>query len=298
MDSQLKLPGNFSRTLWIIIPIGLLYLFGGILENELFGTHYVQWLWGALLIAAALYFAARLQRALLLDRILIAFAGIFVGLGAWHYELAKHADTVFSNASFRAHLILMGIYLLLLMTFFLLRRQQISALSRQLFEIAARKIHDKEAGFTHRPYPAGQADFTREEIIAFAKFMEKQQITRAMIEAKRVKLAFSTSLHMLDIADIDHASYIGFDDGGNISVQISETDYRQYKEQLTFDQLCEALGIVFKGFLKDFREGENGRIVAALKGEVSHFPRYLIGALLILGLVMFLFFAFTYLLVG
>lgn len=295
MDAQLKLPGNLTRTLLIIIPIGLLYFFGGILENEIFGTHYVQWFWGLLLICAAIYFSVRYGALPLPERLLITIAGIIVGLGVWHYELANHADTILSSTSFRAHILFMMIYFLLVFAFIFLRRQQMNALSRQLFEIAARGVNEKDAGFTHRPYPAGSAKYTRTEITAFAKFMEKQLITRSTIDSNRVVLAFSTGANGPQLADVARSSHITFAYDGTVSVQMSEADYDQYKDKLTFDQLCDAMGRVFKTFLNHFQQGENEKILAALKDARSYLPQYLIWGLLLLGFFSFFYLSMRYL---
>jgi hypothetical protein len=46
-----------------------------------------------------------------------------------------------------------------------------------------------------------------------------------------------------------------------MSVNISREDYFEYKEDLSFDRLCESLGDVFAGFLDLHRTGTAVRII-------------------------------------
>ena len=292
----MKFPTHLKRILYIALPAGLLYFFGGILEAELLGTHYIQWLWGALIILASLWFTGRFNALPSADRLLLAVSGSWVGLGVWHYELAHHADTLFSGATFQLHVLVMFFLFLVLVPLLLWRRRQVAAYSRQLFEMAARPVSGQEEGFTTRPYPAGTADYTRNEIIAFAKFMDRQLVTRSQIEKDGVTMAFSASENILADSQPGQTSTIVFDNSGHISVQIAEADYREYREQLTFDQLCAALAGVFKSFLGAFQAGEQDRILTALRGSEQPFYRYMITGAVILGLVVFLLLGLSYLL--
>jgi hypothetical protein len=65
--------------------------------------------------------------------------------------------------------------------------------------------------------------------------------------------------------DPKDVSNVLFDNKGNISVSISENDYRQYRERINFDQLCESMGNVFKRFLEYYKNGNEARIITELK---------------------------------
>ena len=60
-------------------------------------------------------------------------------------------------------------------------------------------------------------------------------------------------------------SRISIDGEGVMSVIITESDYRQYRETLNFDQLCASMGDVFKRFLEYFSNGNEMRIIMELK---------------------------------
>jgi len=59
-------------------------------------------------------------------------------------------------------------------------------------------------------------------------------------------------------------SWIAFDFQGYVTVNISRRDYLDYKEELSFDQLCDNLGKLFIKFLEYYRKGEAERIVYKL----------------------------------
>jgi hypothetical protein len=56
---------------------------------------------------------------------------------------------------------------------------------------------------------------------------------------------------------------IGYD--GNLTVGVSEKDYRDYRERLSFDQLCASLADIFARFFDYYRKGLESRIIVELK---------------------------------
>jgi hypothetical protein len=59
-------------------------------------------------------------------------------------------------------------------------------------------------------------------------------------------------------------SWIAFDFQGNVTVNVSKRDYIGYKEELSFDQLCDNLGKLFIEFMRYYRKGESERILYKL----------------------------------
>ncbi len=78
-------------------------------------------------------------------------------------------------------------------------------------------------------------------------------------------LIFSMGISPLSNPSLQKVSYVSFNSEGKISVHISEHDFKRYKEQLTFDQLCASLGDVFKRFLEYYKKGNEARIGIELK---------------------------------
>jgi len=61
---------------------------------------------------------------------------------------------------------------------------------REILELAANPVDESADGFTPRPFPAGEAKYTKEEIIRFTKFMIKHVIAYPFVEKNRVVLWF------------------------------------------------------------------------------------------------------------
>lgn len=137
---------------------------------------------------------------------------------------------------------------------------------RDILELAAEPVTTIENGFTPRPHPIGKLDYSKEEILEFAKFASKNLIAMPYIEADRVVLALVKMGREFGFLFTPNNNYqiktwVAFDNEGGISVNISKEDYFNYKENLSFDKLCESLGNVFKDFFELFRKGEEVRII-------------------------------------
>lgn len=135
---------------------------------------------------------------------------------------------------------------------------------REVFELAAFPVEDVTNGFTNRPKPAGLAHNTREDILGFAHFIFKKFIAIAYIEKDKVVLVITKNRlqHLLKMKKVyADESYVSFAFDGKVAVNITKADYFQYKDALSFDQLCESMGKLFKEFLELHRNGESVRII-------------------------------------
>jgi len=134
---------------------------------------------------------------------------------------------------------------------------------RELFEMAAMPVNELKNGFTARPFPAGQIDYSRDELKRFAKYLLKHLIAVPYYEKDRVVLVLSGSMYLRAMGlkhDYKNDTWIAFSDSGNVSVNIHEKTYLWYKDQLSFDQLCASLGGLFIEFFTLFKKGQ-GRII-------------------------------------
>jgi hypothetical protein len=284
MKSQAKLKFSKEATRYLIVGLsaGIIYFFAGIIENEVFGTYYTQWVWGVLLFMFAVFVYLKFKQIPKLDRILFAIAVAIVGLGAWHYEMAKHMDTILTSKSFQIHVIIMVDYFIFMIPIIPLRLKRVATHSRQIFELAARPVENAEDGFTARPYPAGKAQYSKDEVIGFAKYLHKNLIARSQIEDDKVIIAISISGNTLAMTDLQNSSYVSFDYDGNISVLMMKSDYEQYKDKLSFDQLCESLANTFIRFLGYYQNGAGEKILASIAAVDSKFHTYVSMGLLVL----------------
>ena len=161
--------------------------------------------------------------------------------------------------------IAIAIFLMALLVFLTLTKR-FKWRGRDIFELAAKPIQSTENGFAARPYPAGQLDYTKEELLSFTKFAAKNLIAMPYKETDRIVFAIvkmGKEFGFLFLPDNDYQSktWVAFDFEGNISVQISKEDYMDYKEDLSFDELCVSLGNVFKDFFELYRKGDEVRII-------------------------------------
>lgn len=135
---------------------------------------------------------------------------------------------------------------------------------REVFELAAHPVEDVTNGFTNRPKPAGLANYTREDILAFAHFVFKKFIAIPYIEKDKAVLIITKNRlrHLLNIKnEYADETYISFTFDGKVVVNITKADYLQYKDALSFDQLCESMGRLFSEFLELHKKGEAVRII-------------------------------------
>jgi len=143
---------------------------------------------------------------------------------------------------------------------------------RQILELAAKPVKDAKDGFTSRPYAAGDANFTKDEIINFAKFLTKQFIVSSYFEKHRVVLVIS-SYNLISLffikPDFSKKTYIAFDFSGNITVNIAKQEYQKYRDELTFDQLCDSFGNLMRRFLSYFNNGKKELIIQEIEEEMS-----------------------------
>lgn len=142
---------------------------------------------------------------------------------------------------------------------------------REIFELASMSTEPLPDGFTERPRPSGRADYTKEELYGFAEYLRRNLIAMPYFEENRVvfvpvKMDDSFGYIFNPEKFRQNRSWIALDFQGNVTVNISRIDYLEYKEELSFDQLCDNLGKLFIVFMKYYRKGEAERIVYQLNG--------------------------------
>lgn len=137
--------------------------------------------------------------------------------------------------------------------------------SRRLFRLASERIYKTEDGYTGRPYSAGKIECDRNELLGFVSFLHGNYIVRPFYYDDYVCLSFSMNTSLVVIHEGREVSnvVIGYD--GTVTVNVSDKDYRDYSERLSFDQLCASLADVFTRFLDYYKKGLDNRIMIELK---------------------------------
>ena len=146
---------------------------------------------------------------------------------------------------------------------------------RNLLEMAAMPVKDATNGYTDRPYPAGKFSASKDEITGFAKYLNKNLIATSFIEEDKVMLVFSNGFFQyipFIKVNTQKETYISLYYSGDIDVHIAKKDYRKYRDELTFDQLCTSFGFIILTLLNYYKKGNCEKIKEILKDEESPPP--------------------------
>ncbi|MBD3287249.1 hypothetical protein GF337_00460 [candidate division KSB1 bacterium] len=139
---------------------------------------------------------------------------------------------------------------------------------RRLLELAARPVNSVNDGFTPRPFPAGNLPLNKEKLFDFTNFLKKNYIAFPYIDEDGVVLAIKDHRRFWFGRPSERRdSYISINYNGQIAVNIAKKDYQKYKEEYSFDELCQSLANLFKRFYEYYRSGNESRILIELNEE-------------------------------
>lgn len=275
MNSTIKWRPTWK--LWI--PI-LLFLIPLILEGEIAGTIYTPYLYSVLLIAYGIIYFLRtkLWQAVTLSLATALATSIY-------FLMARPAETAESfqmagipvGEGFQNMLeqyVTMPVWFVFVVLTFLsfvlngpvfTRALDLESAAIKLFKLCAKQHITEDNGYTERPFTAGKHNYNSNELFSFATYLESKKICVADFPDKGVKLKFSMGVSPLYSRAKDKVSYVFFNEEGKILVFISQSDYRQYRKQYTFDQLCERMGSIFERFADYHNNHLESRIITELK---------------------------------
>jgi len=274
MKNNTALKHQINWNYWLA---GILFVLSLVIEDHAFGTCFSSWIYGLSLIIAGIIYSLRYK---LYQPVLIM--GL-LGLAVWHYFLATHFEDIirmlhligidvtissdanpFTMLSWAINAVVL--FILMAVTSSLLEKAfRLEKSARRLFKLAARTVYNVTDGFTSRPYSAGVAEYTQDELIGFTNYLAGKSIVFPVYRENGIYLTFSMRRSPLSINEPTEISYVYFDYEGKITVHISAKDYQRYKEELSFDQLCESMRDVFKRFLNYYINNQESRIIPELK---------------------------------
>jgi len=252
-----KLKGPIGR----VYPIAIFFLYFLILIEVIITGYkfpvYSSWLFGAMfMIVGAMQF---LRSGLWVHLAL----GILIGTCTWH-SMAVYKTEIFSAASYLIHFMLLVMFIVFTWSL-LFGHDKFESNARRLFKLASESIVEVSAGYTDRPYSAGKSSISNDDLIGFARFMKNRRIAMPHHSEQGLYLMFSMGRSVLTHPEPNALSYVLFGRSGDLSIHVSEFDYKQYKQKVTFDQLCNSLAKVFNRFSEYYVNGNEGRIVDELK---------------------------------
>lgn len=140
---------------------------------------------------------------------------------------------------------------------------------RELFELAAESVEEKDNGYTPRPRPVGKVTYSQQEMHHFARFCARNLIALPFYTSKNITLVpikmGDEFFRLLGLSgDYRDATWVNFDVDGEVSVHITRKDYLDYREPLAFDQLCTSFGQLFIDFIELYNKGEGVRVIDRL----------------------------------
>jgi hypothetical protein len=189
--------------------------------------------------------------------------GIILGYSSFQ-SLFAYVDWYFDGIWYAIGIIITILYIVVTWPV-LAGHERFESKTRRLFKLAVDQIKDTEAGFTARPYNAGEAAYTLEEARGLARYLKSKHVALPVFRNDGVYLMFSLGKSLMTGPEPEEVSYALLWKSGEVRIHISAFDYKQYTKRYSFDQLCQSFGDIFKRFLEYYKEGHEDRIMAELK---------------------------------
>lgn len=191
--------------------------------------------------------------------------GILAGTSTWH-SMSYFYFPDKTPITFIIHIQIIVLFVIIFWSR-LSAQERLFNNSRRFFKLASGLISDTSGGFTSRPYSGGGIDIRDSDLNGFVNFIEGKYIAKAYKKENVYYLGFSMGISPLVVDNPLEISHVRIDQNRKLSVSISDFDYRQYRESLNFDQLCQSMSEVFLRFIEYYKEGKEARIVSELKSK-------------------------------
>ena len=246
----------------ILLPIGALAFFLAV--GALFGVPAGYVAGGAFFMFYAAYSFLTFLRTANPGFVVVTLYQLSVGLAAFAWAADFGQRDYRLGLFFAACALFLGIWMLLLGV-----TKRLKWRGREVLELAAASVEQAQNGYTGRPLPVGKTEFTQELILGFAEFARRHLIAATYVGRDRIAFVpvregkeppFILGLK----GDYINETWVCFDFAGNVSANVSQRDYLEYREVLSFDKLCQSLGDLFVEFVGLFQRGESVRILDRL----------------------------------
>lgn len=140
---------------------------------------------------------------------------------------------------------------------------------REILELAAQPVDGAENGFTGRPFPVGKTEFTSHQILEFSEFVRRNILAVPLIGNDRVVFVHimpgDEVTFILGIRpDYQDKTWVSIEFDGNLTVHIARSDFYNFVDPLSFEQLNESLGNLWMEFMDMYNRGDSSRIIDRL----------------------------------
>jgi hypothetical protein len=256
-----KLKPDRSIGGWII-PLAMLAIFG--VSLLILGYRRGLFVLAGLILLYALYSLYIFIRTGNMEHLVLCAYQVFLGATAIllpSYVGNNRTETPEGVLAYLIGLIFFGVLI-----GFLALTKRLKWRGREIFELAAESVEETGNGYTPRPRPVGRLEFSKQEILAFARFCARHLIAVVYVSPRQitfvpVKMGGEYTFMFRSGSAHQETTWISFDFDGDVSVHIAQKDYLDYSEPLSFDRLCESLGQLFIEFAGMHRRGEGVRII-------------------------------------
>jgi hypothetical protein len=245
-----------------IIPLIMAAIFG--MSLLILGYRKGFYILSILIWVYALYSLFIVLRTRNIEHLALCVFQIFLG---WlSLQLPSYIGTGRIESSAQRIALLIGLICFGVLISFLLVTKRLKWRGSEIFEMAAQGVEEIGNGYTARPRPIGKVEFSQQELFSFSRFCSKNLIAVTYISPRQLVLVpvrmgqEYTYLFRINGAHPE-STWISFDFDGDVAVHISQKDYLNYQESLSFDKLCESLGYLFIEFVELHRRGEGIRII-------------------------------------
>lgn len=137
---------------------------------------------------------------------------------------------------------------------------------REILELAAMRVEKTDSGFTDRPFPAGQLSCSEDELDDFVEFLRVNMIALPVYEPNKVNLVINSDYDF--IMGLSNSfwnkTWVSIDNEGKVLVHLSKRDYLLFREEYSYDRLCESLGDLMTNFFDLYQKEDEQRIIDLL----------------------------------
>jgi hypothetical protein len=261
MFQTMKLKPDRSIGGWIV-PLSMLAVFG--ISLLTLGFRRGLFVLVGLILLYALYSLYVFIRTGNFEHLVLCAYQVFLGSMAFFlpsYVGKNRIEPLEGVAAYLIGLIFFGVLIV-----FLAATKRLKWRGREILELAAEPVEETGNGYTARPRPVGRVEFSKQEILNFARFCARHLISVNYVNPRQavfvpVRMGQEyTYLFRIGGAHPD-STWISFDFDGEVATHIAQKDYLDYQEPLAFDKLCESLGRLFIEFAEMHRRGEGARII-------------------------------------
>ena len=145
--------------------------------------------------------------------------GFIIGITTWQGAFFFSGFNEIIKFTYLSSFIILILFILINWNSFY-NHERLELNSRRLFRLAAERIYKTSDGYTERPFSAGKAQYTKDELLGLARFLHAKYIVHPFYLEDCICLAFSMNKSLVVVEEPSEVSHIILDHSGNMRVKI------------------------------------------------------------------------------